>query len=103
VTAALARIVRENRGKTIAAVAHGTLFQLFLLRLWQLPLTAKREIPVLHNTGYCGLGIEDDGSVRVLCYDMTAHLPAELIRGKLGKSSGHDYVGKTFHFAEFQK
>ena len=103
VTAALVRIVREYRGKTVAAVAHGTLFQLFFLRLFGLPLKEKWRIPVLHNTGYGGLGIEDDGSVRVLCYDAMAHLSEDQLRGNIGKSSGHDYVGKTLHFAEFQK
>ena len=102
-------LVAKNRGKTLAVVAHGTLLQLFLMRLWQVPWQEKSTLPILHNAGYAALQIADDGHVTLLCYDEIGHLPPLLSDGGSLEprretprpSLGHDLVGKTLLFADF--
>lgn len=102
-------LVAKNRGKTLAVVAHGTLLQLFFMRLWQVPWQEKSTLPILHNAGYATLQIADDGHVTLLCYDEIGHLPPLLSDGGSLEprretprpSLGHDLVGKTLLFADF--
>ena len=109
VHAAVARIVAENRGKTLALVAHGTLLQLFLMRLWQIPWQDKQRLPILHNAGYACLQIADDGYVTLLSYDELGHLSSLLAAGgsleprreEPKPSLGYDMIGKTVFCADF--
>ena len=77
-TAALADIVRQNRGKRIAVVAHGALLQLALSFFLGLSIVERKQIPHLHNTGYYVLEIEDNGEFRVPRFNCCDHLPAAL-------------------------
>lgn len=111
VSRTIVELVAQNRGKTLAIVAHGTLLQLFLMRLWQVPWQEKMRLPILHNAGYAALQIADDGHVTLLCYDEVAHLPPVLSDGGSLEprretprpSLGHDLVGKALFFAGFAK
>lgn len=111
VSNALSALVAENRGKTLAVVAHGTLIQLFLMRIWQIAWQDKITLPILRNTGYVALQIEDDGHFTTLCYDEVGHLSQDLLpvgkiepRKKTARPGvGPTFVGQTLYFEGFAR
>ena len=73
------RIVRENRGKTVAIVAHGMVFTLLTSRLLGYPLCRYRLTPMPSNASYRILEIEDDGHVFIDSWEHNDHLEPQWV------------------------
>lgn len=98
---AIFEIVRENRGKTVAVVAHGTLLRLVTAALFGLPVARKSEVENLFNTAYHRLEIDDSGFVTVSAYNEHAHLPTELFPSSYAALPS--LLGKRFFCAALKK
>ncbi len=77
--AAISKIVRENRGKKIAIVAHGSLLCLSMAHLLGLSLAQRYSVPYLMNTAYHELLIEDNGYFSVEAFRCCEHLVGDLM------------------------
>ena len=79
VFAAFLRIVRENRGKTVAIVAHGMVFTLLTSKLLGLSLHDYRLTPMPSNAAYRVLDVEDDGHVYIDRWEYDEHLEPQWV------------------------
>ena len=75
---AFLRIVRENRGKRIAIVAHGLALALLCQRIFSWHLDRKNEMAGLSNTGFHLLEIDEKGHAEMMVWNCTDHLNTEL-------------------------
>ena len=96
------RILRENRRKTVAIVAHGLVFSLLTARLLGFPLHRYRLNPMLSNAAYRVLEIEDDGHVYIGQWEHNAHLEPQWIihRSKLRqriRRAYRSYPRRAYH------
>ena len=71
---AFLQILRENRGKTVAIVAHGMVFSLLTAKLLGVKVKHYRRLPMLANASYRVLHIEDDGHISLNEWEQNAHL-----------------------------
>ncbi|MBE6702969.1 MAG: histidine phosphatase family protein [Ruminococcaceae bacterium] len=71
---AFLRILRENRGGTVAIVAHGMVFSLLTAKLLGIKLKNYRLLPMLSNAAYRVLRVEDDGHVCLNEWEHNGHL-----------------------------
>jgi probable phosphoglycerate mutase len=71
---AFLRIVRENRGKRIAIVAHEMILVLLLLRIFKQPLTERGLMAGISNTGFDLLEIDECGHAEMKLWNYTEHL-----------------------------
>ena len=78
------RIVRENRGKTVAIVAHGMVFTMLTSKLLGLSLHRYRLNPMLSNAAYRILDVEDDGHVYIDQWEHNEHLEPQWILRRKG-------------------
>lgn len=77
VVAAFLRILRENRGKTVAIVGHGMAFSLLTAKLLGKSAAQYRLYPMLGNTAYRVLEIEDDGHFYLDRWEHNEHVRPE--------------------------
>ena len=75
---AFLRIVRAHPGKRIAIVAHEMILVLLLLRVFGQPLTERRFMGGISNTGFDLLEIDEQGHATMKCWNYTDHLDATL-------------------------
>ena len=71
---AFLRIVRANRGKRVAIVAHEMILVLLLLRVLEQPLTERRFMGGISNTGFDLLEIDGNGHATMKRWNYTDHL-----------------------------
>lgn len=71
---AFLQILRENRGKTVAIVAHGMVFSLLTTKLFGIKLKHYRWFPMISNAAYRVLKIEDDGHFDLDKWEYHEHL-----------------------------
>ena len=74
VMSAFLQILRENRGKTVAIVAHGMVFALLTSKLVGYSVHDYRRTPMINNAAYRVLQIEDDGHLFINEWEHNAHL-----------------------------
>lgn len=74
----LVNIVKENRGKTIAVVSHGTAIRGVLCITMGLPPEQMMEVGWGDNTCVAKFDFEDDGTAQVEYKNDVTHLPEEL-------------------------
>ena len=98
--AAIAKLVRRNRGKSIAIVAHSTLFCLSMTRFLGLTLHDRYRLPYLTNAAYHTLLIEDDGSFRVAKFGEVGHLENGLLAHANPWGNAAEFAG-TFVYEDF--
>lgn len=67
-------LVNENRGKTIAVVAHGGIIKASLIGLLEWDMTMYHKIS-LGNTAICELHFNDKNEVKIVTINDTSHLP----------------------------
>ncbi len=77
--AAISKIVRENRGKKIAIVAHGSILCLSMAHFFGLSLAQRYSVPYLMNTAYHVLSIEDNGYFSPIAFRCCEHLADDLM------------------------
>lgn len=99
---AIARIVRENRGKCIAVVSHGSLLSLAVSHFFGLPLAERYEVPYLPNASYHALAVEDDGHFSAIAFRCCDHLGSELLSYPIKKVDTSPLLGRFF-YADFAK
>lgn len=77
--AAYTKIVRTSRtDRTDLVVCHGNLIRYFLCRILETPITKWLRM----TTSHCGLSrviVRETGTVRVMSYNETSHLPLHLV------------------------
>ncbi|MBQ9802257.1 MAG: histidine phosphatase family protein [Clostridia bacterium] len=95
--AAISRIVRENRGKCIAVVAHGSLLSLAVSHFFGLPLAGRYEVPYLPNASYHSLAVEDDGHFSAIAFRCCDHLVGELLSSPLKEGNAAALSGRFFY------
>ena len=98
--AAISQLVRENRGKKIAVVAHGALLALVMARFLGLSLRERYRVPYLTNASYHTLLIEDDGHFTVPVFRCVDHLTGDLLSTTLEPADAAGLSGKQF-YADF--
>ena len=70
-------ILRENRGKTVAIVAHGMVLSLLIAKLLGERYEQYRMYPMMSNGAYQILQIEDDGHFQLDAWQHIEHLREE--------------------------
>ncbi len=75
---AFLRILRANRGKRIAIVAHSTILTLLMLRIFDWHLDRKSEMAGISNASFHLLEIDENNHAEMTVWNYTAHLPADL-------------------------
>ena len=72
------RIVRANKGGTVAIVAHEMILVLLLLRVFNKKLTERRYMGGISNTGFDLLQIDEAGHATMQLWNYTDHLTEDL-------------------------
>lgn len=94
---AFLRIVRANRGKRIAIVAHEMILVFLLLRIFKQPLTERGLMAGISNTGFDLLEIDECGHAEMKLWNYTEHL-CEALWNKADYST--DFEGVAAKFAQ---
>lgn len=76
--AAISQIVRENRGKRIAVVAHSVLIRLAVAKFLGFSVRIPHRALYLVNASYHTLSIEDDGHFTIPAFRRTDHFTGDL-------------------------
>lgn len=87
---AVARLAKENKGKTIACTTHGGVTRCLLCRLIFGDITELKNMPWSENTAVSLLEFDDELNCTVKFYNDASHLPKELlpVRSRLSSFMG---------------
>lgn len=75
------RIIRRERGKSIALSSHLLAIQLIITGLLNIPINRVWEMPRLDNTAVSTILIEDNGDIEITDWNDHDHLPDSLYAG----------------------
>lgn len=81
------KIVKENKGKTVACASHGGIIRCLLCRLIHNDITKLKDTTWLDNTAVCYFEVDDDLNVSVKLINDYSHLPENLLSQKSRLSS----------------
>ena len=94
VYAAVLEILRRERGKAVAVVAHGTVLSLLVTRLFGFSLAERRRVPYLHNAAYHELVFDDDGCFSPVRLRVIEHMSQELFLTPPAEIDEQAFLGK---------
>ena len=86
---AIRRIIRENPGRTVAVVSHGTALRQVLSRLLHRPVDPDQYLPEGYNTAVSCLEAEGD-DITVKWYNDASHLTPDILNAAVKPNQGRD-------------